>query len=178
MPEDLGDGLYLALVGMGLVFFSLVAFMLILLALRNLFPSEEVAEVVETDEDPVAVVITDDDPVVAVIADDDPVAAAIREAEAEEEPAIAGWANAGWQEQTAAPDDPTNGRVSGAKVAAIAVALYLAMEQEGDVEHPTVLPSDWSTQGRAAHWASQGRRPQAYGQRSQSAYPPRNRLRE
>ena len=52
MPEELGDGLYLALVGMGLVFFSLVVFMLILLALQRLFPGEEVAEVVEEDYDP------------------------------------------------------------------------------------------------------------------------------
>ena len=167
MPEDLGDGLYLALVGMGLVFLSLVAFMLILLALRSLFPSEEVAEIVETDEDPVA--------------------AAIREAEAEEEPAIEEGATARLQEQKAAPDGPTNGRISGARVAAIAVAMYLAMEQEENVAHPPGVPSTWtpsqdysgwSSLGRASLWGSQGRRPQAYGQRSQGAYPPRSRLRE
>ena len=167
MPEDLGKGLYLALVGMGLVFFSLVAFMLILLALRRLFPSEEIAEAIETDEDPVM--------------------AAIKEMEAEEEPATVERSPAEFQGQLAPPGGPTGGRIPGAKVAAIAVALYLAMDQEGDVAHPPVVPnawtpsrdySDWSIQGRASHWESQGRRPQAYGQRSQSAYPPRNRLRE
>ena len=177
MPEDLGDGLYLTLVGMGLVFLSLVVFMLTLLALQRLFPSEEVAEVIETDEDPVAAAITDYDPV----------AAAIREAEADEDPAIEEQAPARLQEHTEALGSPTNGRISGAKVAAIAVATYLAMEQEErGVAQPPVVPSawapnqdhsGWSILGRASLWGNQGRRPQSYDQRSQSAYPPRSRLR-
>ena len=167
MPENLGEGLYLALVGMGLVFLSLVFFMLILLALQKLFPGEEVAEDIETEEDTVA--------------------RTIREMEADEEPEIEELAPPRLQEPTEAPSDPTNGRLAGAKIAAIAVAMYLAMEQEGDVAQPPVVPSawtpsldhsGWSILGRTSLWGSQGRRPQAYDQKSQSAYPPRNRLRE
>ena len=45
MTEELREGLYLAATGMGLVFLSLLAFMLILIALGKLFPGEEVEEV-------------------------------------------------------------------------------------------------------------------------------------
>ncbi|MQF48508.1 hypothetical protein FIM08_01180 [SAR202 cluster bacterium AC-647-N09_OGT_505m] len=175
MPEDFGNGLYLALAGMGLVFLSLVLLMLILFALRKLFPSEEVKEIIEAN----------DNPMTATITDENPVAAAINEAEVE--PTIAEYVHVESQVQEAALSGPNDGRIHRAKVAAIAVALYLDMEQERDVAHPPVVPSawpptqdysGWSILGRASIWGSQGRRPQAYNQRSQSAYPPRSRMRE
>ena len=161
MPEDLGEGLYLAAMGMGLVFFSLVIFMLILLALAKLFPSE-VAEVIQTDETPAATERED-------------------KQASEERTAI------GVQEPLAVPAPLTEGRIPGAKIATMAVALYLAMEQEESAAQtpvatsardPSQNSSTWSVLGRVSHWESQGRRPQAFGQRSQSAYPARNRLRE
>ena len=168
MTEELREGLYLAATGMGLVFLSLLAFMLILIALGKLFPSEEVEEVdaaVETLE------------------------AAAQEPAQEAQPAPVELAPAAPPEQAAplpeqaapAPAPPQAG-VSGAKIAAMAVAMYMAMEQEEvavgvHAEAPPILdlsrvPSEWSSQGRASLWQSQGRRPQAYGQRSYGAYSP------
>ena len=168
MTEELREGLYLAATGMGLVFLSLLAFMLILIALGKLFPGEEVEEVdaaVETLE------------------------AAVQEAAQEAQPAPVELAPAAPPEQAAplpeqaapAPAPPQGG-VSGAKIAAMAVAMYLAMEQEEvaaavPVVAPLILdlsrtPSEWGSQGRASLWQSQGRRPQAYGQRSYGAYSP------
>ena len=116
MTEELREGLYLAATGMGLVFLSLLAFMLILIALAKLFPAEEVEEVdaaVETLE------------------------AAVQEPAQEAQPAPVELAPAAPPEQAAplpepaapAPAPPQAG-VSGAKIAAMAVAMYLAMEQE------------------------------------------------
>ena len=168
MTEELREGLYLAATGMGLVFLSLLAFMLILIALAKLFPAEEVEEVdaaVETLE------------------------AAVQEPAQEAQPAPVELAPAAPPEQAAALPEPAapapappQAGVSGAKIAAMAVAMYLAMEQEEVAagvlaEAPPILdlsrvPSGWSIQGRASLWQSQGRRPQAYGQRSYGAYPP------
>jgi Na+-transporting methylmalonyl-CoA/oxaloacetate decarboxylase gamma subunit len=163
MPEDLGEGLYLTAVGMGLIFLSLIVIMLILLALRRLFPGEEVAESIETDE------------ALATVEREGELQASDQRSPAE------------LQEPSAAPGGPADGRIPGVKIAAMAVALYLAMEQEEYVAHSTVETdawppsqnySGWSIRGRASQWESQGRRPPAYGQRSQSSYPPRGRLRE
>ena len=168
MTEELREGLNLAATGMGLVFLSLLAFMLILIALGKLFPGEEVEE---------------------VDAAIDTLEAAAREPAQEAQPAPVELAPAAPQEQAAplpepaapAPAPPQAG-VSGAKIAAMAVAMYLAMEQEDiaarvPVVAPPILdlsrtPSGWSSQGRASLWQSQGRRPQAYGQRSYGAYSP------
>jgi Na+-transporting methylmalonyl-CoA/oxaloacetate decarboxylase gamma subunit len=163
MPEDLGEGLYLTAVGMGLIFLSLVVIMLVLLALRRLFPGEEVAESIETDEALVTV-------------------ERVKEQQASDQRSPGEL-----QEPSADSGGPTEGRMPGAKIAAMAVALYLAMEQEEYGTHTPVVSSAWTPAqnysgwgvlGRASQWGSQGRRPQAYGQRSQSAYPPRGRLRE
>ncbi len=161
MTEELREGLYLAATGMGLVFLSLLAFMLILIALGKLFPGEEVEEVdaaVETLE------------------------AAVQEAAQEAQPAPVELAPAAPPEQAAPAPAPPQGGMSGAKIAAMAVAMYLAMEQEEvaaavPVVAPLILdlsrtPSEWGSQGRASLWQSQGRRPQAYGQRSYGAYSP------
>ena len=171
MTEELREGLYLAATGMGLVFLSLLAFMLILIALAKLFPGEEVEEVEEVDE---AIEMLE---------------AAAQEPAQEAQPAPVELAPAAPPEQAAALPEPAapapappQAGVSGAKIAAMAVAMYLAMEQEEvaagvPAEAPPILdlsrvPSEWSIQGRASLWQSQGRRPQAYGQRSYGAYSP------
>ena len=160
MPEDLGKGLYLAGAGMGLVFLALFAFFLIILALRKLFPGEEPAP--EGQEVPQGQPEKEAVPTVAIEA---PVAAAPQPVAPQ--PAVA---------------------MAGPRVAAMAVALYLAMEQEEQLRQPlgalesvptqAPLPlgaSSWSAQGRESLMANQGRRPSAYGQRSHTPYT--NRLR-
>ena len=76
--------------------------------------------------------------------------------------------------------------MSGGKIAAMAVAMYLAMEQEESASNTPVSTatvvtvqsrSDWSNLGRSSLWESQGRRPQAYGEKSHSAYPPKDKVR-
>ena len=77
------------------------------------------------------------------------------------------------------------GRLPGAQIAAMAVAMYLSMEQEesggqgeGEVAVTTpasmpVLPSgvsNWSLSGRTALMEGQSRRPPPYGQKLSSAY--------
>lgn len=161
MPEDLGEGLYLAATGMGLVFLTLVIFLLILLALRSLFPGEEVAESVETDEAQAE-------------------AGVVEEAQqVSSEPVLAIQ-----QQPSAAAVATPAGSVSGAKIAAMAVAMYLSMEQEEGAANTPVAttagqppqnPSGWGIQGRASLWQSQGGRPQPYDQKSHSAYPKGNK---
>ncbi len=161
MTEELREGLYLAATGMGLVFLSLLAFMLILIALGKLFPGEEVEEV---------------DAAVSTLE------AAAQEPALEAQPAPVELAPAAPPEQAAPAAAPQQGGVSGVKIAAMAVAMYLAMEQEEiaasvPVVAPPILdlsrvPSEWGSQGRASLWQGQGRRPQAYGQRSYSPYSP------
>ncbi|MFH1560676.1 MAG: OadG family protein [Chloroflexota bacterium] len=161
MPEELGEGLYLAAAGMGLVFLSLLAFMLILFALRKFFPSEEVAESIETEEAPAAVETEEAQ-------------------QASEEPAPA-------ELRAAAPDGAIGGRIPGAKIAAIAVGVYLATEQEEHVDQapvvdraaiPSLNDSAWNILGRDPSWGSQGRRPPPYGRSTRSTYPPKDSVKE
>ena len=155
MPKDLGEGLYLTAVGMGVVFFSLIILMLILIVLKKLFPGEEVAESAETEEAPAAIGME-----------------------------VARHATGG---PLAASEGPTEGGVLGTQVAAMAVAKYLAMEQQGQVEQAPVMDraatlsqedSRGSTSGRDSAWGNQGRRPPPYGQKTQSAYQPKDSVRE
>lgn len=148
MPESLGDGLYLTAVGMGVVFFCLAALMLVLLALQKLFPGEEVAESSEMEAAPSAVVTA--------------VAQQSREA----------LASVGLKEQAATHEIPTEGMAARAKVAAMAVATYLAAEQQAEqaaaVDHansPFQESRDWKTLGRDLSWENQGRRPPPYGRK-------------
>ena len=164
MTEELGEGLNLAAVGMGLVFFTLLAFMLILFALQKLFPGEEVDEDVETEEAPAQVGITQEaQPVVAT----------------PQEPSAP---------VVAAPAGSIAGhRIAGGKIAAMAVAMYLSMEQEESVANTPVSSTTvgasqsrngWTTQGRDSLRQSQGHRPKAYGQKSHSAYSQKTGTRE
>ena len=151
---------------MAVVFAALVVFMLILMALQKLFPGEEMEmEVLEAAE-------ASEAPQVAVVNSD------------EEAP-----------EPVAVMDNGAGGRIPGSQIAAMAVALYLAMEQEeqgqltsiavtepvsATAPVPTPTPvaaphgrSSWGRIGREALLDTQGRRAPSYGNRPQSAYNPR-----
>ena len=175
MSAEFTEGLRLAGAGMGLVFATLVSLMVILFALGRLFPGEESEEAVEV-------------PDTHAPAAQDEAAAPIAEtptlSEAPEAPAT----EPAPAPQPAAIAAPARDGVPGSKVAALAVAVYLAMEQEeaeragamlarstATATHvdtqPSQLTSNWSSLGRAAMWRSQGRRPSAYGHRAHSAYP-------
>ncbi|MDA0988735.1 MAG: OadG-related small transporter subunit [Chloroflexi bacterium] len=156
MPEELGEGLSLAATGMGMVFLTLVIFLLILLALRTLFPGEETTETIENDEATVSGFIEES-----------------QQASIEPAPAIQ-------RQPSTTSVAPPAGSIPGAKIAAMAVAMYLAMEQEEGAASTLVATtaggppqsiSTWGIQGRTALWQSQGGRPQAYDQKGHSAYP-------
>ncbi len=171
VPENLAEGLNLAGTGMALVFAALVVFMLILMALQKLFPGEEIEEeefpeAAEPELVAEVIQVTETAPVVE---------------EAPEPPAVA-------VEQTV-------GRIPGSQIAAMAVAIYLAMEQQpqpvavvaaepvlaqapssASPPSPATTPygrSSWGRIGREAMLESQGRRAPAYGNRPQSAFNPR-----
>ncbi|MDP6493836.1 MAG: OadG family protein [Dehalococcoidia bacterium] len=159
MTEELVEGLYLAAVGMGLVFLTLVAFMLILFALQKLFPGEEVVDDTSADKASVEVRVTD----------------GAQQASAQPSSSIA-------QEPSVTVIAPSGDSMIGEKIAAMTAATYLAMEQEDNsvgtsvvaaTPRPSQGASDWVSQSRALGWQSQGQRPQPYGQKSHSAYPPR-----
>ena len=159
LPKDLGEGLYIAATGMGLVFLTLIALMVILFALKKLFPAEEIEATYPAQERPTSIEVPQQAEVAQI-----PVATP------ELSPIVV----------------PAENGVPGAKIAAIAVAMYLAMEQEEQAAMPTATaaakpqpeaPRERSDGGTAPTWENQGHRPQPYGQRTQSPYTPRNRQR-
>ena len=177
MNAELVEGLRLAGAGMALVFSTLVALMIVLFALGRLFPGEE-AEEAEVPETQSAAALEESAAPVA-----EPPAPIEAPPQVEASPP---------QAPVPAPALPvaiesqSREGVPGAKVAALAVAVYLAMEQEESeladaapvpvsasqaAPQPAELTSNWSNLGRAALWRSQGRRPSAYGERTHSAYP-------
>ena len=180
MSADFAEGLRLAGAGMGLVFATLVALMVILFALGRLFPGEEAEEAAEAPDTQTEV----SDEAAAPVAEQPAISDAPPQVEAPPPPAP--------EPAPALPPvtitAPRDG-VTGAKVAALAVSVYLAMEQEESgqaVDGPAPAPvaasqagpqpsqptSNWGNLGRAALWRSQGRRPSAYGQKTHSAYHP------
>lgn len=176
MSAEFTEGLRLAGTGMGLVFATLVALMVILFALGRLFPGEETEEAIE-EPDTQAPGALDE---AAAPATEQP-SSIEASAEPATEPAPA--------PQPTAIAAPARDGVPGSKVAALAVAVYLAMEQEeseraGAMTAPSTAAashanpqqsqptSNWGSLGRAALWRSQGRRPSAYGHRGHSAYHP------
>ncbi len=176
MSAELAEGLRLAGAGMALVFSTLIALMIILFALGRLFPGEEVEEAEAPETQSTAAL----DEAAAPAAEPPAPIEAPPQVEASPPPAPAP-APAPPPVTVTAPRDG----VTGAKVAALAVSVYLAMEQEeferagaGQVPvsasqaapQPAELTSNWSNMGRAALWSSQGRRPPAYGHRTHSAY--------
>ena len=176
MSAELTEGLKLAGTGMALVFTTLVALMLILYALGRLFPGESAEEpAAEPEVTPAAANV------------DEQATEAIEPPPVEAQPAPVVAATAAPQPAVVAP--AVRQGVFGAKIAALAVAVYLAMEQEeaphaeaqASVVKDAALQTDprrqqpsssWGSMGRAALWSSQGRRPPAYGQKPHSAYNP------
>ena len=136
--EKLLEGLYLAGVGMGLVFASLVAFLLVLLVIRRVYPDSDTqseqkmnAELSENDSNKFEGPVAD-------------------------------------QSQ-----EPTKALVDGEKIAAMAVAVYMQMEEEENIGQLVSSQSDtfsiqsnWKLDGRNALMGSQGHRPNMYGERS------------
>ena len=171
VPENLAEGLNLAGTGMALVFAALVVFMLILMALQKLFPGEEIEpEVSEASPEPAAEAIQ--------VAEAAPV---VEEAPEPPAPVV----------------EQAGGRIPGSQIAAMAVAIYLSMEQQERpqpaavavaepvaAQTPSSQPaathattpygrSSWGRIGREAMLDSQGRRAPSYGHRPQSPFNPR-----
>ena len=48
MTDNINEGIYISGIGMGLVFLTLVVFMIILLVLNKIFPGEEIADEVDS----------------------------------------------------------------------------------------------------------------------------------
>ena len=51
MTDNINEGIYIPGVGMGLVFLTLVVFMIILLVLNKIFPGEEITDEVDSTAD-------------------------------------------------------------------------------------------------------------------------------
>ncbi len=176
LPESFYEGLNLAGTGMALVFVTLVVFMLILMTLNKLFPGEEL-ELEPTATSPVAETSTEQQ-----------AAAVAPEVEVTEPPAP--------------PELQPAGVIPGSQIAAMAVAIYLAMEQEEQSYRPVEWPepevalvsasapapdqgaapddmlqprSGWGASGRAAFRETQGRRAPSYNHRPQSPFNPRGK---
>ena len=118
IPENLAEGLNLAGTGMGLVFAALVVFMLILMALQKLFPGEEIEEEVSESGAPPELVTE-----MVQIAETAPVVERAPEPPA---PAV----------------EQTGGRIPGSQVAAMAVAIYLAMERQEQPQPVAVVAAE------------------------------------
>lgn len=176
LPESFYEGLNLAGTGMALVFVTLVVFMLILMALNRLFPGDEL-ELEPPASTPVAETSSGQQ-----------AAAVATVAEVEEPPAP--------------PELQPAGVIPGSQIAAMAVAIYLAMEREEQSYRPvewsepevalvsastpapeqgaapddTLQPrSGWGASGRAAFRETQGRRAPSYNHRPQSPFNPRGK---
>ena len=121
MSAELTEGLRLAGSGMGLVFATLVVLMLILYALGKLFPDE-------SPEEPAGEPAAEQEVTPAAATLEEPAPEAIEPPPFEAQPAPVLAATP--EPQPAAAPAARQG-VPGAKVAALAVAVYLAMEQGG-----------------------------------------------
>lgn len=176
LPESFYEGLNLAGTGMALVFATLVVFMLILMALNRLFPGDELEL-----EPPASTTA-------AETATEQQADAVAPEVEVTEPPAP--------------PELQPVGVIPGPQIAAMAVAIYIAMEQ-GEQAYPPVewsepevalvsasapapeqgaAPDDtpqprsgWGASGRAAFRETQGRRAPSYNHRPQSPFNPRGK---
>tara|TARA_B100000029_G_scaffold66677_1_gene59567 strand:+ start:1559 stop:2020 length:462 start_codon:yes stop_codon:yes gene_type:complete len=138
--DNLIEGLYLAGVGMGLVFASLLAFLLVLLVIRRIYPDLDTTSEEEMHQEQL-------------------------------------------DHRSTLSDVPTSDKVEvmpigspdGSKIAAMAVAIYMQMEEEesiGQLVHTKVdalsIQSNWRLDGRNSLMSTQGRRPARYGERSNS----------
>ena len=140
MPEEIEQGLYIASLGMGIVFLSLVILLVIVLLLRMLFPGP----------DPTAI--------------DNP--------EGQDGiQSIQGDFNSS-NKNKLHPLGKIGSGTNTQEVAAIAVSLYLTLEQELDIDNHNSdktqnvsSPSKWRNQGRSALMAGHGHRPSPFSKR-------------
>lgn len=146
MPEEIvksiEEGLYVATIGMGLVFFSLLMFLLVLVVIRRVFPDDD-----HTGDMPTT-----------------PTEAKLAPTEALLEKIYI---------------DPPKESITGEKVAAMAVAIYLQMENLekvqmtepvlSEVGHIGLIESsNWKLKGRNTFMNNQGQRPSTFRQRGRS----------
>lgn len=140
MTDNINEGIYIAGVGMGLVFLTLVVFMIILLVLNKIFPGEEITDEVDSKS-------SND--------------AELAEADNEMD-----------MNHTGPLDEGL-----GSKIAAMAVGLYLTMEEDKVVTitdaSNEVAASVWNKDSQNSFWNSQGSRPTAYGSRTYKPYDPK-----
>ena len=140
MAVEIEQGLYIASLGMGIVFLSLVILLVIVLLLRML-PHET---------DPHTTDNTEDRGNISAIQGDSKSS------------------NKGELQPPIKSERYTNTQ----EVAAMAVSLYLTLEEELDTDNPSPdkaqdisSPSKWKTQGRSTLMAVQGHRPAPFGER-------------
>ena len=140
MPEEIEQGLYIASLGMGIVFLSLVILLIIVLLLRML-PHET---------DPLTIDNTEEQENISAIEGDSKSS------------------NKGKLQPSVKSEHDTNTQ----EVAAMAVSLYLTLEQELDADNHSPekaqdisSPSKWNAQGRSTLMAAQGHRPTPFGKR-------------
>ncbi|MBF8266655.1 MAG: hypothetical protein HW388_163 [Dehalococcoidia bacterium] len=151
MPADLREGLYLTGIGMVVVFLALSGLLLIMVALQRLFPGKDTSSSGQDEGTPG------------------------QKPQAGEKPTPAEL-----PQPLQAASSQSYGGVTGAQIAAIAAAAYLAMEQEGQLQPAlratpalSQQPSGWSAQGRTLLAEGQSRRPPPYQQKPHSAYSPK-----
>ena len=140
MTDNLAEGVYLSGIGMGLVFLTLVAFMLILLLLKRIFPGDDMAEDEDTNN-------------------------------SEQDVILDGNLNFDGTNMNAQQNQGSQGL--GAKIAAIAVSLYLATEKDETLSISAEnfgRQSKWNKSGRESFWDSQGGRSEPYGRRTYTPY--------
>ena len=144
MTEDLTQGLYIALIAIGLVFTATATFFLILVFLKWIFPTPDQAEG-NFENNP------------QLINDD-------QNNEYDEQ-------NGRATEAESPQSQPSNQQL-GPKIAAAAVAIYLEMNNQEhpyqdktdhDRNTPTISKSSWGNIGRSLLMDTQGSRPQAIG---------------
>ena len=137
MTDNINEGIYIAGVGMGLVFLTLVVFMIILLVLNKIFPGEEITD--EIDSKAVA---------------DLESAASVNDIDM----------------NFTGPLD----KGLGSRIAAMAVGLYLTMEEDKVVTiadaSNEIEARAWNKESQNSFWNSQGSRPTAYGSRTYKPY--------
>ncbi len=136
--DNLLEGLYLAGVGMGLVFASLMAFLLVLLVIRKVYPDSDTQSEQKMHSE-------------------------LSENDSNKFDSLPGDQG----------EEPTTLSPNGEKIAAMAVAVYMQMEEEENMSHLVSsqndtfsIQSNWKVDGRNALMSSQGHRPNMYGERS------------
>ena len=141
MPEEIEQGLYIASLGMSIVFLSLVILLIVVLLLRMLPHETEPSTIDNTEEQ---------DNISAIQGDSNS-------------------SNKGELQ----PSVKNKGDTNTQEVAAMAVSLYLTLEQElaaddnhnPDKEQGISSPSKWKAEGRSTLMAVQGHRPTPFGKR-------------